>query len=43
MFYEPPTGNIFSKYPAVDMNVEQHARMPMTAGSFVGMDVSQES
>jgi hypothetical protein len=34
--------NIFCKYPAVDMYVEHHAWMPAGAGSFVGMDVSQE-
>ena len=42
MFCKHLTENIFCKYLAVDMYVEHHAWMPTTAGSFVGMDVSQE-
>lgn len=42
MFCKLLTGNIFCKYSAVDMNVKQHVWMPMAAGNFVGMDVSQE-
>jgi hypothetical protein len=42
MFCKSLMENIFCKYPAVDMYVEQHVWMPAADGSFVGMDVSQE-
>ena len=34
--------NMFCKYHVFDMYVKHHAGMPMAAGSFVSMDVSQE-